>query len=81
MIWYLDLAIVGRTIVGRVHQLPAGDGSKTGPGEVRQVGKWRATGMLAAWNDTDLGSEHSTRAAAMQAVATWHAANQGKTPA
>lgn len=77
MIWYLDLAIVGRTIVGKVHQL-AGEGSKAGPGEIRQVGRWQAVGMLAAWNDTDLGSDHATRVKAMRAVADWYAANEGK---
>lgn len=77
MIWYLDLAIVGRTIVGKVHQL-ATEGDSARHGAVRQVGKWEAIGMLAAWNDTPLGSDHYTRAAAMQAVADWHAANEGK---
>lgn len=78
MIWYLDLAIVGRTIVGTVHQL-AVEGDSARHGAVRQVGSWQATGMRAAWKDTDLGSNHATRAAAMQAVADWYAANEGKT--
>jgi hypothetical protein len=70
LLWYLDLAIVGRCIVGRVYQL-AVEG-KSAPGQVRQVGKWAAIGMKEAWSDTPLGQEHATRNAAMQAVVSWY---------
>jgi hypothetical protein len=74
MFWYLDLAIVGLTVVGRIHQLPT-EGT-AGPGQVKQVGKWTATGMAAEWSDTPLGETFSTRAEAMRAVSNWH--EQGK---
>jgi hypothetical protein len=74
--WYVDLAIVGRTIVGKVHQLTVE--GKSAPGQVRQVGKWHAIGMRATWADTELGTEHATRNEAMLAVAKWYEANEGK---
>lgn len=68
--FYLDLALVGRCVVGRVHQLPV-EGSSA-PGQVRQVGKWVAIGMKEAWDDTALGEEHATRRDAMQAIVNWY---------
>lgn len=59
MRWYLDLAIYGLTVAGKVWQLPGGPGAQ-----------WQAMGMNAEWCDTDLGA-HATKAEAQQAVVQW----------
>lgn len=67
--WYLDLAIDGVRLVGKVWQTaPTGDAPKGG---VRPPAPWVAVGMAAAWGDTDLGQTHQTRDAAMRAVVAW----------
>ena len=67
--WYLDLAIDGVRLVGKVWQTaPTGDNPKGG---VRPPQPWVAVGMAAAWGDTDLGQTHPTRDAAMRAVVEW----------
>ena len=69
--WYMDLAIDGVRLVGKVWQTSPGEVAKGG---MRPAAPWVAVGMAAAWGDTDLGQNHPTRAAAMQAVVDWWAA-------
>ena len=77
--WYLDLAIDGVRLVGKVWQTPpVGESPKGG---VRPPSPWVAVGMAAAWGDTDLGQNHPTRAAAMQAVVDWWAGHSKTLPA
>jgi len=69
--WFLDLCIVGLTVVGKVHQLPAlSDGEKY-PGQIKKESPWQATGMKDTWCDTDLG-QHNKFADARKAVEEWH---------
>lgn len=76
--WYLDLAIVGRTVVGRIWQ---GTAKPDAPkGAIQPEATWYAVGMREAWSDTDLGNSHRGRVAAMKTVADWYAANEGKQP-
>ena len=67
--YYLDLAISGLTVIGRVWQdSPPND---IPHGSVRPAALWNARGMLKEWDDTDLG-QHATRALAYKAIEAWH---------
>jgi hypothetical protein len=68
--WFLDLCIVGLTVVGKVNQLPSADGEKY-PGQVKKEGLWQAMGMKVSWCDTELG-QHGKFNDAKRAVEAWY---------
>lgn len=59
--WDRDLRIIGETVVGSIEKLDRGD--------------WYAYGCMSDWQDTDLGSHKSERAA-KRAVERWVAENR-----
>ena len=65
--WFMGLAIVRNTVVGRVHQAPGGISEP-----------WQAYGMLEDWQDTNLGNFHTSKEAAMGAIVEWHEDNRLK---
>lgn len=73
--WYMGLGIAGTVVVGRVYQLPAApDAAKGG---TQPEAKWKAKGMDAAWDDTDLG-EHAGIVKAKMAIVEWNIARYKK---